>query len=122
MSSSSEEKKNTIIKLRSSDDQIFEVADEVAKMSQTLKNLVDDGCSIDLPIPVTNVSGNILCKVMEYCQKHVYSAAASADSTEGLKSWDAEFVSVDQATLFDLILVSLFYLILFALFSLILRY
>ncbi|KAE8769519.1 putative kinetochore protein [Hordeum vulgare] len=58
-------------------------------------------------------------KVIEYCNKHVHakptdvgassdtaSAAAANPATpaEDLKNWDAEFVKVDQATLFDRIL------------------
>jgi S-phase kinase-associated protein 1 len=48
-----------------------------------------------------------LAKVIEYCKKHV-DAVSSDDkpSEDELKAWDADFVKVDQATLFDLILVS----------------
>ncbi|VAI72486.1 unnamed protein product [Triticum turgidum subsp. durum] len=61
--------------------------------------------------------------VIEYCKKHVQTspkpansgAAADANSStstadaapaEDLKSFDAEFVKVDQATIFDLILAA----------------
>ncbi|KAJ8498010.1 hypothetical protein OPV22_008562 [Ensete ventricosum] len=50
---------------------------------------------------------------LEYCRKHVDSAPykssddASKVSDEELKTWEAEFVKVDQATLFDVILVSI---------------
>ncbi|KAI4967682.1 hypothetical protein ZWY2020_006789 [Hordeum vulgare] len=58
--------------------------------------------------------------VIEYCNKHVQAkpadagassntasaaAATPAAPAEDLKNWDAEFVKVNQATLFDLILV-----------------
>ena len=49
----------------------------------------------------------------QYCKKHVDAASKPAsDDTrdkavdEDLKAWDADFVKVDQATLFDVILVS----------------
>ncbi|VAI53302.1 unnamed protein product [Triticum turgidum subsp. durum] len=59
-------------------------------------------------------------QVIEYCKKHVQASPKLADSTdassststaaaapaEDLKSFDAEFVNVDQATLFDLILAA----------------
>ncbi|AES62449.1 SKP1-like protein 1 [Medicago truncatula] len=47
--------------------------------------------------------------VIDYCKKHVDATAASSDekpSEDDLKNWDAEFVKVDQATLFDLILAA----------------
>ncbi|KAI4964745.1 hypothetical protein ZWY2020_059730 [Hordeum vulgare] len=61
----------------------------------------------------------IQSKVIEYCNKHVQAkpadAGASSDTAsaaatpaapaEDLKNWEAEFVKIDQATLFDLILV-----------------
>ncbi|KAL4599641.1 hypothetical protein ACB092_11G140600 [Castanea dentata] len=50
----------------------------------------------------------ILSKVIEYCKKHVETPKAEDHVTsadEELKNWDLEFVKVDQATLFDLILM-----------------
>ncbi|KAE8038602.1 hypothetical protein FH972_011096 [Carpinus fangiana] len=68
----------------------------------------------DNGIPLLNVTSKILSKVIKYCKKHVEApkaAAASEDrfasSDDDLKAWDAEFVKVDQATLFNLILVCL---------------
>ena len=62
-------------------------------------------------IPLPNVTGKILAKVIEYCKKHVDAKAKDGDaksstSDEELKTWDTEFVKVlDQSTLFELILV-----------------
>ena len=94
------------ITLKSSDGESFEVEEAVALESQTIKHMIEDDCA-DSGIPLPNVTSKILAKVIEYCKKHVESAK-SEDRTneEDLKSWDAEFVKVDQATLFDLILVS----------------
>ena len=63
-------------------------------------------------IPLPNVSGKILAKVIEYCKKHVDAKgkegdAKSSTNEDELKNWDTEFVKVlDQSTLFELILVS----------------
>lgn len=85
----------------------------VAVESQTIKHMIEDDC-VDNVIPIPNVTGKILSKVIEYCKKHVDAAAASASTKaedkvasadDDLKSFDADFVKVDQATLFDLILV-----------------
>lgn len=57
-----------------------------------------------------NVPGKILSKVIEYCKFHVDAAkkveGKPAKNEDEVKQWDTEFVKVDQATLFDLILVS----------------
>jgi hypothetical protein len=61
-------------------------------------------------IPLPNVPGKILAKVIEYCKFHVEANKKVDDkpakSEDDIKQWDTEFVKVDQATLFDLILVS----------------
>ncbi|RWW22751.1 hypothetical protein GW17_00013033, partial [Ensete ventricosum] len=102
------------ITLKSSDGEVFEVDEAVAMESQTIKHMIEDDCA-ENGIPLPNVTSKILAKVIEYCKKHVdASAAASSKSSddaskladEELKSWDAEFVKVDQATLFDLILAA----------------
>jgi hypothetical protein len=69
---------------------------------------VDTGTDEVIPLP--NVNGKILAKVIEYCKYHVDAAKKGADdkpakSEDEVKSWDTDFVKVDQATLFDLILV-----------------
>jgi len=77
----------------------------VALESQTIKHMIEDDCA-DSGIPLPNVTSKILAKVIEYCKKHVEATSADEKPTEDeLKAWDADFVKVDQATLFDLILV-----------------
>ncbi|TYI75412.1 hypothetical protein E1A91_D06G002100v1 [Gossypium mustelinum] len=76
--------------LKSSDGENFEVDEAVALESQTIKHM-------------------ILSKVIEYCKKHVEASKSedrSASLDDDLKAWDADFVKVDQATLFDLILAA----------------
>ncbi|CAD5184767.1 SKP1-like protein 1 [Musa acuminata AAA Group] len=100
------------ITLRSSDGEVFEVEEAVAMESQTIKHMIEDDCA-DNGIPLPNVTSKILAKVVEYCKKHVDAAARSSSSDDApsvteddLKTWDADFVKVDQATLFDLILAA----------------
>jgi hypothetical protein len=99
------------ITLKSSDGESFEVDEAVALESQTIKHMIEDDCA-DNGIPLPNVTSKILAKVIEYCKKHVDAAKPDEKVTEEeLKNWDTDFVKVDQATLFDLILVrSLSYL------------
>ncbi|KAL2636363.1 hypothetical protein R1flu_007842 [Riccia fluitans] len=64
----------------------------------------------DNPIPLPNVSSKILSKVIEYCKYHVENSKNRDDKPatpeDEIKLWDADFVKVDQATLFDLILAA----------------
>ena len=78
----------------------------MALESQTIKHMIEDDCA-DSGIPLPNVTSKILAKVIEYCKKHVEAAnPEDKPSEDDLKTWDAEFVKVDQATLFDLILAA----------------
>ncbi|TYI49477.1 hypothetical protein E1A91_D12G037600v1 [Gossypium mustelinum] len=97
---------STKIKLRTSDQKVFEVEKAVAVQSQTIKYIYENGCP-DSVIHVHSVSGDILSKILDYCKKHVNSAAGKEDiSPEELYEWDANFVKVDKNTLFDLILAA----------------
>lgn len=91
-----------MITLISSDSQAFEVDEAVAAKSQTIKYVIEDASCIDGGIPVPNVTGKILAKVLEYCKKHVEPTISGND----FKDWDAEFINVDQATLFGLIMAA----------------
>ena len=112
------------ITLKSSEGEEFEVDEAVAKESQTIRHMIEDECA-DNAIPLPNVNSKILSMVIEYCKKHVQASPKPADSgaaadassstsaaaaepapTEDMKSWDAEFIKVDQAILFDLILAA----------------
>ncbi|XP_019184099.1 PREDICTED: SKP1-like protein 1A [Ipomoea nil] len=93
-----------MITLKSSDGEIFEVEEAVALEMQTIKYMIDDGC-VDNAIPIANVTGKILAKVIEYCKSHAEAAKTSQDD---LKDFDANFVKVDHTTLLDLILAANF--------------
>ncbi|XP_020574234.1 LOW QUALITY PROTEIN: SKP1-like protein 1A [Phalaenopsis equestris] len=100
------------VTLKSSDGEEFLVEEAVAMESQTIRHMIEDGCA-DNGIPLPNVNSKILSKVIEYCKKHVASAKSSGPAAgdektaeEDLKGWDSDFVKVDQATLFDLILAA----------------
>ncbi|XP_058190375.1 SKP1-like protein 1A [Rhododendron vialii] len=98
------------IVLKSSDGETFEVEEAVAVESQTIKHMIEDNCA-DTSIPLPNVTSKILAKVIEYCKRHVESAASATKSEDKavddeLKTFDSDFVNVDQAVLFDLILAA----------------
>ena len=54
-----------------------------------------------------NVPSKILTKVIEYATFHTEQDKKEGDKKEEDTSFDSEFVKVDQATLFELILVRL---------------
>ncbi|KAJ1413021.1 S-phase kinase-associated protein 1-like [Sesbania bispinosa] len=74
------------ITLKSLDGEMIEVDEAVAIQSQIVKHLTEDIC-VDGYIPLPNLSGKILRKVIEYCKKHV-EATNSNDkpSEEDLKA------------------------------------
>merc|ERR1712072_1488239 len=100
----------TKVTLKSSDDETFEVEQEVANMSETIKNLIEDAAADNDVIPLPNVSGKDLGKVIEYCKFKVNSKKKNSDgvlvSEDEVKNWETEFVKVDQGTLFQLILAA----------------
>ncbi|RID56995.1 hypothetical protein BRARA_F00402 [Brassica rapa] len=91
------------------DGHIFEVEEAVALQSQTIANMIEDDC-VDNEIPIPNINGEILSKVIVYCKKHVVlpDGDSSSSAKEELKAWDAEFMKTDQSTLFNLILAANF--------------
>ncbi|XP_024198457.1 SKP1-like protein 1A [Rosa chinensis] len=83
-----------VFKLKSSDNETFEVEEAAALLSETIKS------SSSTEITVPNVKAEILGKVVEWCNKH---AESEGTKDQLIKEWDAEFVSVDQHVLFKLI-------------------
>ncbi|KAG6502768.1 hypothetical protein ZIOFF_035056 [Zingiber officinale] len=89
--------------LLSSEGELFEVDAAVAMASQTIKYMVEGNCGYG-GIPIPNVTSMILAKVIEYCKKHA-NVDAIEPTIEELLVWDNEFVKVEVATLFNLVLV-----------------
>jgi S-phase kinase-associated protein 1 len=103
------------IKLQSSDGEIFEVDVEIAKASVTIKTMLED-LGMDEEdeevVPLPNVNSTILKKVIQWATNHKDDPAPSEDDehkdkrTDDISSWDADFLKVDQGTLFELILAA----------------
>ncbi|KAL6873484.1 hypothetical protein ACP4OV_013566 [Aristida adscensionis] len=118
----------TMVTLISSDKERFEVAEATACMSKTISNMIEDvgidGDGFHLP----NVTGSVLAKVIEYCNKHAPAAAAAAAAAAAsgsssssnataaagvpyqlqreLKSFDAAFIDVEKQALYDILLAA----------------
>jgi len=103
------------IKLQSSDGEVFDIDVEIAKQSITIKTMLDDlgmdeGEEEIVPLP--NVNAAIMRKVVQWCTYHKDDPPAPDDDdnkekrTDDISSWDADFLKVDQGTLFELILAA----------------
>ena len=61
------------------------------------------------PIPLPNLNGAVLEKIIEYCKYHkenpVPARAEDDYSVDNISEWDLKFVEVDVPFLFDIVLV-----------------
>jgi len=105
------------IKLQSSDDVVFPVDVKIAKMSVTIKTMLEDlGVEEEEEevVPLPNVNARVLEKVIKWSTHHQDDAPLPEDSeeyterrTDDISAWDADFLKdVDQSTLFELILAA----------------
>ncbi|KAH8316928.1 hypothetical protein KR074_006606, partial [Drosophila pseudoananassae] len=105
--------KMPIIKLQSSDEEIFDTDIEIAKCSGTIRTMLEDcGLEDDGIVPLPNVNSTILRKVLDWAHYHKDDKEPEEDDeskekrTDDINTWDADFLRVDQVTLFDLILAA----------------
>ncbi|CAL5071672.1 unnamed protein product [Urochloa decumbens] len=115
-----------VITVVSSEGKPFKVAEEAARLSSVLADMIDNGCAGG-SIPLTNVTARALATVIKYCDKHA-AAAAKSDSDHGgaegsssgstvntaacdttLAEWDRKLVDkLTMDALFDLLLAANF--------------
>src|SRR6218665_3997436 len=103
------------LKLRRADGEIFPIDVDLARMSRTLRTMMDDlglQQEEDEEIPIQNVNSSILRKVIQWAMYHHKDPPVSDDDdsqekrTDDISSWDADFLKVDQGTLFEIILAA----------------
>nr|CDJ95769.1 SKP1 component domain containing protein [Haemonchus contortus] len=103
------------MKLVTNDGEHFDVPRDVLRLSNTINTMLHDlnlENESDDPIPICNVSGLIMKKVLQWCTFHKDDPPKTDDSdnrekrTDDIPSWDMEFLKVDQGTLFELILAA----------------
>jgi S-phase kinase-associated protein 1 len=97
----SSETTTKVLKLKTSDNEVFEVEEKAALQSGIIKSMVEDGYGTDDAIPLFNVEKKTLAKIVEWLKKH-----ASDASKDELEKWDGDFVDVDTDSLYDLLLAS----------------
>jgi len=104
-----------MIRLQSSDGEVFDTDEQIAKCSGTIKTMLED-CGMeegeDAVVPLPNVNSAILRKVLQWANYHKDDPVPLEDDenkekrTDDISSWDADFLKVDQGTLFELILAA----------------
>ncbi|KAI8829238.1 Skp1 family, dimerization domain-containing protein [Chytriomyces cf. hyalinus JEL632] len=102
-----------MVRITSSDSQEFSVPQDIAFQSQLIKNMIEDiGDADEQPIPLPNVAGAILQKVIEYATMHKDDPPSAPEtetklsSSEDIDDRDKLFLNVDQGTLFEIILAA----------------
>lgn len=103
------------IRLQSNDGEIVPVDVEIAKMSGTLKNMLDDlGIEEagEEAVPLPNVTAAVLKKVAKWATHHKDDPPLPENYekremiADDISEWDKEFFKVEQGELFDLILAA----------------
>ncbi|XP_065365405.1 S-phase kinase-associated protein 1-like [Calliphora vicina] len=99
------------IKLQSSDNEIFDTDVEIVKCSGTIKTILDDCVMKSAVVLLPNVNSAILRKVLHWANYHKDDSQLPVDGGNkekrtDISSWDADFLKVDQATLFELLLAA----------------
>ena len=105
------------VHLVSQEGEQFDVPLDVATMSELVKTMFDTDLFEDevQEIPLPNVKSYILSKVIEFLTHYkgepmteIEKPLKSSNMNEVVQEWYAEFVNVDQETLFELILAANF--------------
>jgi S-phase kinase-associated protein 1 len=96
------------IKLQSEEKKVFDVEVDVARMSQTIKDMMDDldigqdpeAETDEQPVPLPNVSSVVLEKVLDWSNHHKGDAAFEEPDetkyrrTDDVSEWDKTFYDV----------------------------
>jgi len=83
------------VNLESCDGKIFKIDKDIAIKSQLINNMLEDiEDSDDENIPLPNVTGDILEKVIEYCEHHRDDKIDEYDYDEGNNEnlWDQDYL------------------------------
>ena len=89
-----------IRKVKSKDGQIFEVEEKSLELSKVLKGLINDFPEPDKELPVNEVDGKCLGKIIDYLKhyetekpKEIPRPLPSADLKSFISEWDYNFIS-----------------------------
>ena len=91
---------STVRKIKSSDGKIFEIEEKHLEMSQVLKDLAKDFPDTEAELPVNEVDGKTLEKIIEYIKYHetekpkdIPKPLPGPDLKPILSQWDYDFIT-----------------------------
>nr|CAD2184354.1 unnamed protein product [Meloidogyne enterolobii] len=97
--------------LVSNDNEQFEVDRGIIRLSSVLNDIFKDvgmdepgGSDNSETVPLADVDGVILRKVIEWCERHKDDPPNK--NYNEFSSWDDEFLKMDRSTLFEIILAA----------------
>ena len=93
------------IRISTSDGQVFELPEDVSKVSETLKHMVEEAEGGGPPHPLPLVSSAQWVLIRKWIDIRLDSNPNRLTGT-ALKAWDDEFWNLSHAVIFDLILAS----------------
>jgi len=92
------------VKLKSKQEELFEVETKAAFRSITIKNMVED-TGLDINVPVPMVDSSTLVKVIAYLKYHQRAEEETVPEDEQTR-WDMDYIKVDDEMLFNTILAA----------------
>ncbi|KAJ2003040.1 hypothetical protein H4R26_003287 [Coemansia thaxteri] len=98
-----------MIRLRSSDGRLFAVDQKTGFMSTLVKDIVSDLGVTTEPIPLPNVSGEIMADIIKYCRYHKDDARLTSTVPDLLQddslieAWDRRFMDMTDEKMLKLI-------------------
>ena len=92
----------------------FNIDNKIAEMSGLINNIIgDDFDDFDDEIPLPNVKEPILNKIIQFCNHYheeqlpqIEKPLKSPIMSENVSEWYANFIDLDQQTIFDIILAA----------------
>lgn len=92
--------------LQSQDGREFKVEQQAAQLCVTVRNLIEDA-GTDNPIPLPNVSGKTLERVIIYCKHRIENPTTEEPKDGEITGWEADFVKeLGKEELFELVLAA----------------
>ena len=109
------EKNTVMVSVKASDGVTFPISKNVAMESGLIKEMiemteVEDEQLKETPIPIPNVRGSILEKVVKWISKHQGENIPEEDDepTLDMSDWDVDFFNVEKDDIFQIILAANF--------------
>ncbi|XP_049360445.1 SKP1-like protein 5 [Solanum verrucosum] len=100
-----EEEVQKLITFKTSDGEEFKLNEAVAVRLEVIKNMVQDVNSTSNVIPLSNVDGKTMTKVIQYWKKY----SEEGVTKDQLKSFDQDFLKMSQSELVGVLLAANFF-------------